>query len=299
LLRHSFPKPMQKRFAKAIDAHRLRPQIIATRMANAVVNRMGVVAPFELAEEEGASIAHVAAAYFAADAIFDLQDLWDRIEAQAVSEDARLALFEAAASTARLHLADLLRAMGTDELPGETAARLKPGITRLDKAAKKLLREEARSQASVLRARIEALGADAALVDRIVRLDELDGAVGIADLCKANDMDEIDATTAYVRLGEALGLDWAKAAALRCVAADQWEHLLIAGLNRDFEQLRMDFLCRLSGENPVEAVEAWLVAQRPRIAQFRALIDRARTAALSTPAMLAQLASQARVLLVR
>ena len=299
LLRHSFPKPMQKRFAKAIDAHRLRPQIIATRMANAVVNRMGVVAPFELAEEEGASIAHVAAAYFAADAIFDLQDLWDRIEAQAVSEDARLALFEAAAGTARLHLADLLRAMGTDERPGEAAARLKPGITRLDKAAKKLLREEARSQASVLRARIEILGADAALVDRIVRLDELDGAVGIADLCKANDMDVIDATAAYVRLGEALGLDWAKAAALRCVAADQWEHLLIAGLNRDFEQLRMDFLCRLSGENPVEAVEAWLTAQRPRIAQFRALIDRARTAALSTPAMLAQLASQARVLLVR
>ena len=299
LLRHSFPNAMQKRFAKAIDAHRLRPEIIATRMANRVVNRMGVVAPFELAEEEGASIAHVAAAYFTADAIFDLQDMWDRIEAQNVSENARLALFDVGAATARLHLADILRAMNAGEKPGEAAARLKPGVTRLEKAAKKLLREEARTQAIVLRARLETLGADAALADRIVRLDEMDGAVGIADLAKTNGLDEIDATIAYVRLGEALGLDWAKAAALRCAAADQWERLLIAGLSRDFEHLRMNFLARTEGKKPDDAVEAWLEAQKPRVVQFRAMIDRARTAPVPTAAMLAQIASQARVLLER
>ena len=61
--------------------------------------------------------------------------------------------------------------------------------------------------------------APAAIVDRIVRLDELDGAVGIADFSRARGFDEIDATKAYVRLGEALGLDWAKAAALRVTGA--------------------------------------------------------------------------------
>ena len=46
--------------------------IIATKMANRVINRLGIVAPFEMAEEEGCSLAQVAAAYFTVDALFDL-----------------------------------------------------------------------------------------------------------------------------------------------------------------------------------------------------------------------------------
>ena len=101
LLHQSFPKAMRKRFAKAIDAHRLRSEIIATEMANRFVNRMGLVAPFELAEEEGAPLSQVAMAYFAADAMFGLQSLWDAIEAAPVNEVARLELLVAAAAAAR------------------------------------------------------------------------------------------------------------------------------------------------------------------------------------------------------
>ena len=52
-------------------------------------------------------------------------------------------------------------------------------------------------------------------------------------------------------------------------------------------------------DDPVGAVEQWLEDQRMRVYQFRALVDRARVAALPTPAMLAQIASQARILLSR
>ena len=52
-------------------------------------------------------------------------------------------------------------------------------------------------------------------------------------------------TRAYTRLGEALGLDWAQQQVARFVPADQWERLLTAGLARDFEQLRIDFLVAL------------------------------------------------------
>jgi glutamate dehydrogenase len=48
---------MQKKFATAIDEHRLRNEIVATKLANRIVNRLGVLHPFELAEEEGAAMA--------------------------------------------------------------------------------------------------------------------------------------------------------------------------------------------------------------------------------------------------
>ena len=46
-------------------------------------------------------------------------------------------------------------------------------------------------------------------------------------------------------------------------------------------------------------VEAWIVEQRPRIDQFRQLIGRARTEGHVSAPMLAQIASQARILLGR
>jgi glutamate dehydrogenase len=299
LLQAAFPSEMRNRFAEAIDRHRLRPQIIATKAANRVVNRLGPIAPIELAEEEGVSLAQVAAAYFAADGIFELEEMFESVEQATVGEEGRLLLMETIAASARLHMADLLRASTGTVTPAETVAALAPGIHRLDEAADSLLREEARLQSAALRERVTTTGADPALIGRIVRLADLDGAVGTAALAHQLQADEISVTTAYVRLGEALGLDWAKATALRFASSDPWERLLTAGLARDFEQLRLDFLARSGGRDPLAAVDDWLAAQRPRVDQFRALVARARAAAVPTSPMLAQIASQARALLGR
>ena len=299
LLHAAFPPAMQVRFVQAIDDHRLRPQIIATKMANRVVNRLGLVTPFELAEEEGAALAQVAAAYFAVDAIFDLEALFEAIEDAAISETARLALLAAAGSAARLHVADAMRATGGDIVAGEMAEKLAPGVERLESRLDSLLKQEARAGAAALRARLRADGAGEEIVARIVRLYELDGAIGTASLAARISADELAVTQAYVRLGEALGLDWAKAAASRFLSSDPWERLLAAGLARDFEQLRLEFLARASGSDPQKAVETWLTQQAQRVEQFRTLIDRARLSATPSAAMLAQVAAQARGLLGR
>jgi glutamate dehydrogenase len=299
VLHAAFPPEMRDKFAGAIDAHRLRSEIVATKMANRVVNRLGLLAPFELAEEEGVALSHVAAAYFAADAIFGLEELWQRIEQGSMAEDSRLRLLDAASAGVRLHVSDLLRAMPAGSRPGDTARRLGDGIRRLDAATAALLRAEALSQSDRLRARIEAPDADPALVDRVVRLHELDGAVGTALLAADRGIEEVVAAAAYVRLGEALGLDWAKEAVLRYASSDPWERLLAAGLARDFEQLRLDFLDRMRGKDLQAEVESWLKAQAPRVAQFRGVVDRARSAPATSAAMLAQIAGLARVLLSR
>ncbi|MDB5689375.1 MAG: glutamate dehydrogenase, partial [Sphingomonas bacterium] len=299
LLHAAFPREMQERFAGAIDRHRLRAEIIATKAANRVVNRLGPVAPLEIAEEEGSALAQIAAAYFAADGIFGLEPLFEAISALDVPDETRLMLMETLAAGARLHVADLLRASPNGVAPSTTIADLAPGVVRLDEAADGLLHDEARVQSAALRARVEVPGVDPWLADRIVRILDLDGAIGTAALAHKLGADEIAVTTAYVRLGETLGLDWAKASSVRFVSSDPWERLLTAGLARDFEQLRLDFLARSGGSDPLAAVEAWIAAQGPRVGQFQALIARARAAAAPTSPMLAQIASHARALLGR
>lgn len=299
LLLAAFPRAMRKDHADAIAAHRLRPQILATKMSNRVINRLGLVAPFEMAEEEGCSLANVATAYFTVDSLLDLEALFDKVESAAIDEQARLTLLGTLAETVRSHVADLLRSIppGTDI--GTVVAMLHPGLKRLDAARGELLKAEARQQSELLRQRISADGVEPALIDALLRIAELDGAIGTAALASDLSADEVEVTRAYVMLGEALGLDWAKAAASRYRSIDSWERLLVAGLAREFGQIRLDFLSRHGRKGPSEAVTAWLGAHPARTDQFRRTISRARASAAPTAAMLAQIAAQARTLLTR
>ena len=87
--------------------------------------------------------------------------------------------------------------------------------------------------------------------------------------------------------------------AARMSPSDPWERLLVAGLARDFQQMRLDFLTRSKGGAPAAFVAQWLDANAASVRQFRSLIARAQAAPVVAPAMLAQAASQARTLLGR
>jgi glutamate dehydrogenase len=295
----AFPPQMQQRHRTAILEHRLRKEIIATKVANRFVNRLGIVAPFALTEEEGAAFFQAAAAFLAAERLFDMGALWSELDNADLPERIRLELFARAAEGLQLHLADLLRCTSPDTKPGELVEALKPGLTKLNAKVDDLLRPEGRAEAGSLYAELAALGAPAGIAGRIVRLFEMNGAVGLAVLGRKLGIDEIALTRAYTKLGEALGLDWAQHAANNFEARDQWERLLTAGLARDFEQLRLEFLERRGKQDPKAAVDAWVESQGPRIEQFRRTVERARTAPVTTAPMLAQVATQARVLLGR
>lgn len=295
----AFPRPMQKKFPDAIREHRLRGEIVATKLANRIVNRLGVLHPFELAEEEGAAMADIAAMFVVAERLFGLTAIWEAIETGDMLETARLALLDEMAVAVRSQIADLLRVAAPGSAPGEVIDRLQPGIASLDKQTRELLLEEASAQSGRISARLEEAGAPGALVRRVVRIFELDGAVGLADLGERLGIEEAVLTRAFTHLGHALGLDWAQANAARIGSGDPWERLLIAGLARDFQQLRLDFLARCSNGDPQAAVDTWLAKHKPRVEQFANLVARARHAPAPSAAMLAQIAGQARVLLGR
>jgi glutamate dehydrogenase len=295
----AFPKPMRKAHADAIRAHRLRNDIVATKVANRLVNRLGPGLAFDLTEEEGSSLQQVIAAFLVAERLLDLDALWSEIEQDALPEAVRVELFAIAAASIRAHLSDILRSAGGETRVVTLCKLLEPGVRKISVAAPKLIRAEVRNEAAARRDRLIALGASEDIVRGLVRLYELDGMFGIAALAARRKMDELAVTRAYTKLGEALGLDWAQQQVARFVPRDQWERLLTAGLARDFEQLRIDFLARAPAKDPDSAVDAWIEGQHARIDQFRQLVTRARTEGQVSAAMLGQIAGQARILLAR
>jgi glutamate dehydrogenase len=295
----AFPKPMRKTHAASIRAHRLRNEIVATKVANRLVNRLGPSVAFDLTEEEGASLQQVIAAFLVAERLLDLDKLWLEIEEDALPETVRIELFSIAAATVRAHLSDIIRAVGGETRVELMCNLLEPGVRKISAAATKLIRAEVRNEAAARRDRLLALGASEDIVRGLVRLFELDGIFGLAALGARKKTDELALTRAYTRLGEALGLDWAQQQVARFIPADQWERLLTAGLARDFEQLRIEFLARLRKDDPAAAVDEWIAGHQERIDQFRQLISRAHAEGHVSAPMLAQIAGQARILLAR
>jgi glutamate dehydrogenase len=304
LLIEAFPQPMQGKFKPQILAHRLRGQLIATVLANRIVNRLGLIHPFELAEEEGATLEDVAAAFVCAERLLQVDAMWQRLETSKMNEEARLLLFEHVALAMRSQMADLLRAGAGLRSPSEIIGELGKGIAQLRKMADQLLEAEARQHSARLRALFAEAGApekDAALVSHLF---DMDGAIGLAGLAVDTGIDTARLTLAFTDLGARLGLDWAQNTASVMLPSDPWERLLVAGLARDFQQMRLDFLRSLSRrkgmqKKPEAAIAQWAAEHDGAIRQFRAMIGRAQGTAPVAPAMLAQIASQARNLLQR
>src|SRR3546814_6423225 len=89
----------------------------------------------------------------------------------------------------------------------------------------------------------------------------MDGAVGLARLARKLDVSEIDVTQAFTRLGETLGIDWVQSTAARMVPSDPWERLLVSGVARDLQQIRLDFLSEAKGKDIHVHVDSWLAVR--------------------------------------
>lgn len=293
----AFPPEMRKRHAHAIQSHRLRSEIIATKLANRIVNRLGIIHPFELAEEENATLGDVAEAFVIAEQVHGIGALWQAIDEGDMPEATRLMVFEQVAIELRAHMADILRNTVPGRSNDRAIAAYRPMIERLLAVRDKLLRDEARKQTRAYGERLAKAGTPRRLADRLVELAEMDGSIGLGALSAHSKVDVVALTDAFTTLGEALGIDWAQGIAMQLDPRDPWERLLAAGLARDFQAMRLEFLRQKGGKTPRANVEAWLASHAARVGTFRAMVDRARTGAVYTPAMLAQIAGQARHLL--
>ncbi|MGE3690769.1 MAG: NAD-glutamate dehydrogenase [Novosphingobium sp.] len=297
----AFPPAMRRKFGADLRSHRLRREVIATRIANRLINRIGPIHLFELVEEEGAGLAQVAGAFVAAEGLLGMDRLWDRLETAQMPEEARVLALRRSASGLRLHMADLLRSGADMARPAEASALFEPGVRELSASAHRLLGAEARNLSDKLRSELTGSGVPSREADMVAHLADMDGAIGLAKLAGESGINTGLLTQAFSAIGAELGIDWAQGAAAQLRPSDPWERLLVSGLARDFQQMRLDFLRRVTGRksDPVAAVGKWTGARQDAVRQFRAMIGRAKNAVPVTPSVLAQIAGQARTLLGR
>jgi len=217
-----FPAPVQERFARSINHHRLRREIITTATTNSLVNRMGPAFVPRAQEDTGAEPAQIARAYTAAREIFDMRSTWAEIEALDTRVPAKLQ-YSMAFETSRLlrHVTYWLLTHRRRGLQVDGAvAEFRKGVQQLEAETDSVLSGSDRERFEKVRAEHVAAGIPADLSARIASLAAHNAALDIVDVATAHRVPVVEAGRVYFEIGARVGLDWLR---------NQIEHLSVEG----------------------------------------------------------------------
>lgn len=293
-LAHAFPAHMHERFAEDISGHALANEIVATRIANLLVNRGGASFAHDLAAEIGCEITDIASAFVVAREVYGFTQLWKLIDNAELSATVALKLHAETARIIQQLVADVAGLKGLEN-PSQLAKHLSPGIERLRPHALELLQPRSQAHLQGTRQQFEADGVPDDVVDEILTLQALAGVASVVDLATEFGTDEVQTTEAYMQLGESLGLGWIKGQLNELQLGDEWERLLAASSARQCNQMRYQLIRTLvqDGGNPLDLVAEWTESHASRIASLANTISNAQGSGSSSLAMIAHLVAQA------
>ena len=264
----NFPGAMVAAHREALIAHRLRREIIATILSNALVNRMGAGFAQLWAEDHGLTRAEVLKAYATAHQIYGGDAYWQAIEAL----DNRLP----AATQYRLmnapigllkHATGWLAGSAFAQQPVQQAVdRHTPVVAAVEALLPGVLPGSYRADWDRSHAAMLAEGVPTELAQRLANTRVLGSALDIGELAEAASVPLAEAARVFFALGERLHLTWLHAAVNELGTRGKWQSLSRVNLRDDLHRLHRliagDVL-RVSGADAEARLEAWAAA-RPR-----------------------------------
>ncbi|MFD3263639.1 NAD-glutamate dehydrogenase [Phenylobacterium ferrooxidans] len=234
-----FPKALSK-YDDALRKHRLRREIIATVVANDVVNRCGPSLPSRLMAAASCDLRAFVAGYEAAKAVLDLPALWDAVAALdpkipgQTPAAGQMALFRRLAFTLRGETFWLARRAGrTGAGVGDLIKRYGPGTAILRKLGPQVLSEVEQTRTKAQIAKLVEAGAPEALAAQVANLQPLTTAVDLVDLAEASSWALPNVARLYHQTGAVFAFDRLRAAAGGFTAGDAFERTAVRRLLED------------------------------------------------------------------
>jgi glutamate dehydrogenase len=274
LLADYFPRPLA-RFSEEMGRHRLRREIIATGLANQIVDMAGPTFPGRLMTAVGCDAGVLVSAFEAARQVFRLNEARACVDALDLKAPAKaqLALYQAIARVLRGQTYWLARE-GRSPHDGVQALidAYRPAADDLIRGgAGDLLSPFEREESQRVFQRFVEAGAPGDLARRIADLSALAPATEIADLSAQTGRDVCAIARLYAETGSALGLDRLRAAAGALAPEDAYERAALRSLIVDLisEQTRrvQAVLDAASGAAEGEALAQWLSPRQPALAR--------------------------------
>jgi glutamate dehydrogenase len=233
----AFPPKLLEEYAEEVHSHDLRREIIATQIANDLVNRVGVSFIGRLITSTGASTSEVAAAYVTASAIFGLDAQWEAIEKLdfVVGSEVQNAIMRDLIRLTRRASRWLLRNRRNDLVPAEAIEEFHSGVAELEAALPGLVRGKS---AELVKRRYQSLidkNVGAELAQYAAGSHHLYASMGIISAARECEATTMEVAELFFQLGERLDLDWFAGAITDIKVENEWQALARDSYLEDLE----------------------------------------------------------------
>ena len=230
-----FPKLMQKQFGRLISQHSLRREIIATYVANTLVNRTGPSFVNMISELTGAKVEAIATAYLICRQIFGLAEIWSSIEALDNSVPTFIQ------TEMQLSILDLIKhctiwfvknRSKTGKIDKAVKAYL-PSIKAIETGIETLLSFALKANRVIDEERYKAHNVPNALARRISRLNPLSSACDICLIAFQNKLSPKSVAKIFYGVGTKFEFDWLRNSTAQITEGNEWEKSVAIGVIDD------------------------------------------------------------------
>jgi glutamate dehydrogenase len=271
-----FPRELQDKFPAAVENHRLRREIIATNLANAVINLGGPTCVVRLADETDADVSTIAMAFEAVNESYGLKRLNDAIDALDTRIDGQLqlGLYGAVQDLLLSRMVWYVRNVDFSAGLDAVIARFGPGIRQIAAGLDNTLPEDLQAGRSKRRQDLTDGGVPAELAGELADLDILVSAPDIVTVAGRSNRAIGDTAMTFFAAEANFRLDRIIAAARGVPASDFFERLAI---DRAVDQIaaaerRLVADMLATGLSGRQAAETWL-ATHPEATRIRRSVE--------------------------
>lgn len=273
-----FPPVLRRRYADLIPGHRLSRQILATLVANDLVNRMGPTFVKRLQVDTGANIVTVARAYAVARIICRAAPLLRKIESldYEIPASAQVSMMFEVSRTLRHACYWLIEQYGDELDIVKAVARLKDNMASIYSRSSNYLSRASRVRHEKAEKHYIKLGVPEKVANSMSVLLLTRPALDMADLAADRNRDVTDVAKLYSTFTDALELHWLHNRAEDLEVNGRWQAIARSNLRDEFYHCRRELASQLlaprSKQDPNVLAAAWLKSHAAGVGHFKRMI---------------------------
>ncbi|GHB27604.1 NAD-glutamate dehydrogenase [Salinicola rhizosphaerae] len=273
----AFPATLAERYPDDMNHHRLKREIVATQLANDLVDHMGIPFVRQLRDSTGASRIEIAQAYVIARDSFGFQRLWEQIEALDYRVDSQMQY------TMMLDLMRLLRRATRWFLRQRGSLSVKecveqygPQLAQLQEDIGGRLQGDEREAWAQRRDELIGAGVPEALASIVAAAPSLYAGLGIIQAARTSGEKIQRVAEVYYAIGESLDLPWMMQQINTLEVRDGWQAQARETFRDDLDRQQLALTVKVLGmadaPREVEArVTSWQEDHAPLFERWNAL----------------------------
>jgi glutamate dehydrogenase len=272
-----FPKQVAEKFPDAIESHRLRREIIVTQLANSMINRGGPSLIVRIADQTGAGVARIAAAFAVARDSYGMTALNGDIDAldNKVPGALQLELYAMVQDLLLDRLVWFVRHVEFAQGLANIVGYYRDGIAQVSALLDAALSGEAAAQRERRREQLANQGVPDALAGTIASLPPLTAAPDIVLVAQRTGLDIAAVASTYFATGAFFRLDQIVNAARGLVVSDYFDRLALDRALDSIGDAQRRLAAAMAAEGAVgaQAVEIWAGAHKAEVERVRLAVN--------------------------